>query len=313
MPYDLDPWQLLAADAQEFSAFRIWATALEAAGTPVVLLGSPEQQEKRYQELYGLAPGVLTADAHVSLAGEPWFVDHTRLPAPGGRRVPAAIRAAREALRRELAAAALISPTGGLRITVTPQTQSSRRERRRYFERLAAFGRQAAETGQPVYDPEAPTTIPTSPSRSQNPGGRMTRPNPWRSLFPSPRTPCPGGRRTRRRAGKHDTGRLREIADALVKKLTEHKGKTNKPGQLRRAHRLGVPTGLLIDARTGWQPPGLVPQQTAATTHPLMADLPVPLAQDLMSELAAQHPDALTCAWLLSSDEQVHEVYRHEV
>ncbi|MFI9358539.1 hypothetical protein [Streptomyces lydicus] len=42
-----------------------------------------------------------------------------------------------------------------------------------------------------------------------------------------------------------------------------------------------------------------------------MIDIPVPLARDLLSELTAEHPDALTRAWLLSSDEQVYEIYNH--
>ncbi|MFF0626770.1 hypothetical protein [Streptomyces sp. NPDC004296] len=142
---------MLAVSPQELSAFRTWATALEADGTRVALLGSPDYEEDRYQQLYGVARGVLTVDAHVSIASEDWFVDHTMLRAPGGGGLPAAIRAAKEELHRQLASAVLQSPTGGLRITVTPQIGKKAKERQRYFERLAVFGRQAATTGQPVY------------------------------------------------------------------------------------------------------------------------------------------------------------------
>ncbi|MFE2595777.1 hypothetical protein ACFXCZ_04615 [Streptomyces sp. NPDC059396] len=163
MSRDLDPWQLVAANHQEHSAFRVWATALEAAGVSVALLGSPDHQQARYQQMYGLARGVLTVDAHVSIEGEAWFVDHTTLRAPGGAHVTAAIRAAQVTLRRDLAGAVLLSPTGGLRVTVTPQIGGKERDRRRYFERLTAFGRQAAESRQPVYDPTAPDYDPVFP------------------------------------------------------------------------------------------------------------------------------------------------------
>ncbi|MFE2595776.1 hypothetical protein ACFXCZ_04610 [Streptomyces sp. NPDC059396] len=109
----------------------------------------------------------------------------------------------------------------------------------------------------------------------------------------------------------HNTDQIRDVlAGPIIEKLTKEKRKNKVPGQLRRARKLGLPTGLLIDARMGWGPPSLVPPGRSFSKTPLpMTDIPVPLARDLMSELAAEHPDALTRAWLLSSDEQIHEVY----
>ncbi|MGW1163454.1 hypothetical protein ACWD5Q_30370 [Streptomyces sp. NPDC002513] len=313
MPRDLDPWQLLAPNAQEYSAFRIWATALEAAGTPVALLGSPDHQEDHYQQLYGLARGVLTVDAHVSICGEAWFVDHTTLRAPGGPRVTAAIRTAEETLRRDLASAALISPTGGLRITVTPQTESSPKERRRYFQRLVALGQQAAESGRPVYDPEAPDYDPRIPYPVAEPWPAPNPAEPVTITVSIPAHPMSWQLRNTPWGWGHNTDRIREILAApITEKLAQYKRKNKEPGQLRRAYQLGLPTGLLIDARMGWRPPSLeLPRQMAGKTSPPMIDIPVPLARDLLSELTAEHPDALSRAWLLSSDEQVYEIYNH--
>ncbi|MCM8555415.1 hypothetical protein [Streptomyces sp. STCH 565 A] len=226
MTVDLDTWRRLK-DAQEQSAFRAWAAALTRAGQPVTLPGISDSEQDRYARRFGSPREVLTTDAHVALDGQEIYIDHTSL-AMGG--LPAAVREASETLNRELAGAALISPTGGLRITVVPQTGATK-ERRRYYARLAAFGRRAAQSGRPVPDPDAapdasfpcPVAEPwTPPSPEQLIDLRIAQPLSWQL------------RRTL--AGwRHSTSHIRDLLGAsIAKKLTACK-LNGRPGQLARA------------------------------------------------------------------------------
>lgn len=162
MTQDLDPWLLFADNPQEQSAFRLLSAHLTAQGRQVALRGKPDDERIRYQQLFGVTAGVLTVDAHLAVDGADWYVDHTTAPLPGSAWLPPAMRAVSETLNCLLARAVLLSPTGGLRITLTPQ-QGTPKERRRYFARLAALGEQAARTGRPVFDAEAPDFSPAFP------------------------------------------------------------------------------------------------------------------------------------------------------
>ncbi|MFF4179601.1 hypothetical protein [Streptomyces sp. NPDC001750] len=310
MSHDLSPWRMLAGHPQEESAFRAWAAGLEAQGRTVVPLGFPDVQPRRYAERFGLEAEVLTVDAHVSVDGQEFYVDHTTLRAPGGNNLPAAIRAAHDELNRELAGAALLSPTGGLRVTVTPHT-GSKKDRRRYFDRLVAFGHRAAITGRPVYDPDAPDFNPDLPypvAEPWQPPGPDERVELTIALAPAdalrwPVLPTPWGWR-------HDATHVRGFVGApIVEKINEAK-QNGRPGQLRRARQLGLNTALLIDGRLGWEPPRPVtPGQPPRKPPPPIFDLPAPLVREVLTRLTATHPDALHRAWLLSTDGQVHDVY----
>lgn len=301
MTSDLDPWRRLA-DAQEQSAFRAWAAALTSAGRSTTLLGTPDSERDRYAHRFGIPPEVLTVDAHVALDGQEVYFDHTAM-AVGS--LPAAIREASETLNHELAGAVLLSPTGGLRLTVVPQTGTSK-ERRRYYARLVSYGHRAARTGRSVPDPDAapddpfpyPVAEPWPPRSPEQPVElTIAQPLSWRLRH----TPT---------SWDHDTARVRELLGAsLVKKLTA--SKTNgRPGQLARAAALGLRTGLLIDARVGWQPPGpRVPGRPPRRPPPAVIDLPTGLVADLLAELTAEHPRTLSLAWLLGTDGHVHQIF----
>jgi hypothetical protein len=275
----------------------------------VTPLGFPDAQPERYAARFDLTAEVLTVDAHLSVDGQELYVDHTTLRAPGGNHLPAAVRAARDELNRGLAGAALLSPTGGLRITVTPHT-GSKKDRRRYFDRLIALGRRAASTGRPVYDPDAPDFDPVFPFPAAEP---------WPPSGPDERvevTIAPGQplrwSAQRTPAGwRHDTEYVRGfLGEPITEKITESK-QNGRPGQLRRARQLGLNTALLIDGRLGWEPPRPVtPGRPSRKPPPPIIDLPTPLVREVLTELAANHPGALQRAWLLSTDGQVHDVYR---
>ncbi|MCJ1676288.1 hypothetical protein MTF65_02730 [Streptomyces sp. APSN-46.1] len=236
-------------------------------------------------------------------------MDHTTLRTPGGDNLPPAIRAARDELNRELAGAALLSPTGGLRITVTPHT-GSRKGRRRYFDRLIAFGRQAATTGRPVYDPAAPDFDPVFPFPVAEPW-QPPGPDERVELTIAPAEALRWSVQLTPQGIQHDTEDVRGFLGApIVEKITELK-RNGRPGQLRRARQLGLTTALLIDGRLGWEPPRpLTPGLPPRKPPPPIFDLPAPLIRHVLAELTTSHPGALHRAWLLSSDGQVHDVYR---
>ncbi|MEV5877972.1 hypothetical protein AB0L75_27860 [Streptomyces sp. NPDC052101] len=309
MTQDLDPWRLFAASPQEESAFRLLSAHLAAQGRHVVLRGKPDDEKARYQRMFGVDAGVLTVDAHLAVDGADWYVDHTTVPLPGSAWVPSAIRAASETLNRLLARAVLLSPTGGLLIRVTPQ-QGTPKERRRYFARLAALGEQAARTGRPVFDTEAPDFDPSSADPVAEPWQPTDPAQPVALSFALPE-PLLVRHRLTPQGWVHDLGPAGDVlAQPIHEKLTPHKRKTGGPGQLRRAAELGLTTGLVIDARVGWQPPHLHADNTGARKpSPAIAPLNPDVARHLMREVTSRYPDVLDRAWLVDSDDTVHEVF----
>ncbi|MFD0396616.1 hypothetical protein ACFVHI_00810 [Kitasatospora sp. NPDC127121] len=309
MAQDLSPWHLFSASPQEESAFRLLSAHLAAQGQQVVLRGKPDDEQERYQQRFGVAAGALTVDAHLAIDGADWYVDHTTVPLPGSAWMPSAIRAASDALNRLLARALLLSPTGGLRITVTPQ-QGTAKERNRYFTRLAALGEQAARTGRPVFDTEA---------ADFNPSYSFPVAEPWHPADPSQPVilsfalpqPLQVHHRLTPHGWIHDLGPAGDVlAHPIHEKLTANKQKNGGPGQLRRAARIGLTTGLLIDARVGWQPPHLYADHISPRKPPpAIAPLDHEVARTLMREAASRHPDVLNRAWLITADDSVHEVY----
>lgn len=309
MPHDLSPWRLFAASAQEESAFRLLSAHLAAQGRHVVLRGKPDDQQARYQSLFDIPAGVLTVDAHFSVDGAEWYVDHTTVPLPGSAWMPSATRAASEALNHLLARAVLLSPTGGLRITVTPQ-QDTAKQRNRYFARLAALGERAARTGRPVFDTEAPDFDPSYPYPIAEPWRPTDPAQPVILSFVLPQQLQVRHRLTAH-GWVHDLGKSGDVlAHPIHEKLTAHKQKNGGPGQLRRAAELGLTTGLVIDARVGWQPPCLhTSHALQRKPPPAIAPLDPEMARTLMQEVTSQHPGVLYRAWLINEDDSVHEVY----
>jgi len=311
---DLDPWRRFADEPHEDSAFRAWVAALEASGSTVSLLGKPDLERKKYQEIYDLDEGDLTVDAHVALDGNEWFVDHTVLRGPGGQNLPAAIREAQDELRGRLAGAVLLSPTGGLRITVIPPVGMRKKKKIEYYDKLAGFGRQAAESGQRVYDPEAEDHNPIFPFPVAEPWTPRDPEDPIEFTISLPQPPVTVRLRNTAWGWGHDLDAVRAfLAESIINKLSFEKS-NGRPGQLRRAASLGVPTGLLLDARAGLPPISNEPlRRRARRRHgPPVTGLPVAAVRDLMTELAAAYPGALTRAWVLSADNRVHEVYASE-
>jgi hypothetical protein len=294
MPWILDPWQALAKHPREHSAFASWAAALTSGGSRVTLLGSPDNEKARYEELFKLPPGELTVDAHVKIDEQPWFIDHTVLPAPRSKFLPGAMREASEVLKHNLTGAVLISPTGGLRVTVTPQIGVGRRTRHRYYQHLSAFGWQAAETGRPVYDRDAPDYDPRFPISVAEP---IVPRDPTDQIMLTFANPLSWSVHATDDGWVHGTDDVRaKVFAAIVGKLTDHKDKNGRAGQLRRASTLGRQIGLLIDARVGWD-----------TKNPVI-ELPTALIGDLLKELTAEYPGVLNRSWLLTSD-QIAVVY----
>ncbi|MFJ6372706.1 hypothetical protein ACIQK5_31555 [Streptomyces virginiae] len=309
MPQNLSPWRLFASSPQEESAFRLLSAFLRAQGRQVTLQGKPDDEQKRYQQLLGVEAGVLTVDAHLCVDGTDWYVDHTTVPLPDSAWLPSAIRAASDALPRLLARAVLLSPTGGLRITVTPQ-QGTAKERGRYFARLAALGEQAARTGGPVFDPEALDVGAAFAAPVAEPWHPADPTEPVVLSFALPQ-PLQVRHQLTPQGWVHDLGPSGDIlAHPIDEKLTTHKKKNGGPGQLRRAAELGLTAGLVIDARVGWQPPhlhvdGTPPRRPAPAIAPLHPEA----ARTLMHEVIARHPGVLTSAWLVSDDSSVHDIY----
>jgi hypothetical protein len=311
MTQDLDPW-LLFDNPQERSAFRLLSAHLTAQGRHVVLRGKPDDERIRYEQLFGVAAGVLTVDAHLAVDGADWYVDHTTAPLPGSAWLPSAMRAASESLNRMLARAVLLSPTGGLRITVTPQ-QGTPKERRRYLARLAALGEEAARTGGPVFDTEASDFDPTFPIPVAEPWQPLDPAHPIVLSFAAPQ-PLQIQHRLTPRGWVHDLGPAgEEIARPIHEKLSAHTQKTGGPGQLRRAADLGLTTGLVIDSRVGWQPPQVhLDHIPPRKLPPAIAPLHPAVAEHLMREATSRHPDVLERAWLVGADDSVHEVYARD-
>lgn len=309
MAEDLDPWRLFAASPQEQSAFRLLSGHLSAQGQQVVVRGKPDDERTRYQELVGVAEGILTVDAHLAIDGADWYVDHTTVPLPGSAWIPSAVRAASETLKQLLARAVLLSPTGGLHITVTPQ-QGTPKERRRYFARLAALGEEAARTGRPVFDTEGPDFDPSSPFPAAQPWYPVDPAEPVVLSFALPQ-PVRVRHRLTPHGWVHDLGPLGDaLAEPIHEKLTAHKRKTGGPGQLHRAAGLGLTTGLVLDARVGWQPPHLHADHVSPRKpSPAIAPLDPEVARTLMQDVTSRHPGVLNRAWLIAADDSVHEVY----
>ncbi|WP_405771930.1 hypothetical protein OG539_43060 [Actinacidiphila glaucinigra] len=309
VPQNLDPWRLFASSPQEQSGFRLLVAFLRAQGRQVTLQGKPDDEQKRYHQLLGVEAGVLTVDAHLCVDGADWYVDHTTVPLPGSAWLPSAVRAASDTLPRLLARAVLLSPTGGLRITVTPQ-QGTPKERSRYFARLAALGEKAARTGRPVFDPEAPEVDTAFATPIAEPWHPADPTEPVVLSFNLPQ-PIQVRHQLTPEGWVHDLGPSGDaLAHPIDEKLTTRKKKNGGPGQLRRAAELGLTTGLVLDARVGWQPPRLhVDGAPPRRPSPAIAPLQPEVARTLMHEVAARHPDVLTRAWLVADDSSVHDVY----
>ncbi|MYX24879.1 MULTISPECIES: hypothetical protein [unclassified Streptomyces] len=309
MAQDLDPWRLFSSSPQEESAFRLLSAHLTAQGQHVALRGKPDDERARYQALFEVDAGVLTVDAHLAVDGMDWFVDHTMVPLPGSTWIPSAMRVASETLNRLLVRAVLLSPTGGLLVTVTPQ-QGKVKERNRYFARVVALAERAARSGRPVFDTEDPRFDPFSAYPVAEPWTPADPSQPVMLSFALPE-PLQVRHRLTPHGWVHDLG---PVGDALARpihaKLTDHKEKTGGHGQLRRAAELGLRTGLVLDVRVGWQPPALhTDNSPPRRPSPAIAPLHPDVARHLMREATSLYPGVLKRAWLVNADDTVHEVY----
>jgi hypothetical protein len=307
-----DPWRALAEDPREHSAFLAWSSALASSGSVVTPLGSPDNQRAQYERLFELLPGELTVDAHVMLDQRPWFVDHTILPAPQSQRLPAAVREATEHLTRALAGAVLRSPTGSLGVSVNVRHLiAGRRAAREYCKRLVRLSQQAADSGLPVFDTEDPDLDPVYPMPAVQPIP-LTRPHePIQFVFENH---LKMAAHYTSEGWVNDTSWLRDhIAERIRKKLRDDRDDNGRAkGQLCRARAFGA-TGLLIDARRGWedtQP--ITPLTDARLGWPKrdpVIELPPDVIADLVRNLALEYPGVLNAGWLLTNGDHVTTVY----
>jgi hypothetical protein len=246
---DLDPWSVLARDPREYSAFTAWSAAMVAAGHVVVPRGSPDNQRALYEELFSVPAGILTVDAHVRFNGLDWFIDHTILPLPRSEDLPAVVRTATQRLRASLTGTLLRCPTASLVISVNVRHlvmgRAGSKERKNstkvYLDRLASLARHAAETGVPVYDLEDPDHLLPGALPAAQPLPAARPEDPIMFLFEN---------RVRSGARFTDLGWVQDTAWLQANIGDAIRGKLRK--QLARARAFGK-TGLLIDARMGWE------------------------------------------------------------